>query len=201
LLKNRGTFLEIGGGRGFMLRYGRDNGFKEQIEIEPSGDAEAKFDAEGGNSRFIRGIFKKGMLPAGSVDMVCFFQILDHVPYPQEFLRDVYEVLAPGGVAISVTHNTKAVSAKLLGERSPIFDIEHTYLFNPGNLSRLFGQVGFSGVRTFSIANNYALRHWLHMAPVPGKKAILGLAEKAHLADVKVPLKAGNFAIIGQKRL
>jgi SAM-dependent methyltransferase len=199
LAKNRGTFLEIGGGHGFMLKYGVKHGFARQIEIEPGADAERKFQPAGPNAQFIRGIFEPGMLPKNSVSFACIFQMLDHVPDPAGFLHAVYDVLEPGGVLISVTHNTKALSAKILGERSPIYDIEHTFLFNPQNLTRLLTKVGFGQVDSFRVSNKYAFRHWLNLAPVPGKAKLLPLAEKTGLADVKIRLNAGNFAAVGVK--
>ena len=42
-LEHRKAFIEIGGGRGFMLRYGHEHGFASQIEVEPSADAEKGF--------------------------------------------------------------------------------------------------------------------------------------------------------------
>lgn len=196
----RGTFLEIGGGTGFMLRWGAKNGFSEQVEVEASVDGERKFEPPSPKARFVRGIFGRGLLPPSSVSLACFFQMLDHVPSPAAFLADVFEVLEPGGVAVCVTHNTAAWSAKLLGERSPIFDIEHTYLFNPDNLSRLFKQAGFERTETFTVYNDYSLRYWLHLAPLPAKKSLLiPLAEKARLAGIRLKLNAGNFGIIARK--
>jgi SAM-dependent methyltransferase len=199
MLKKRGTFLEIGGGRGFMLRYGHEHGFAEQVEVEPSEDAEQKFEPVGGTSRFVRDIFKGGLLPADSVSLACFFQILDHVPHPLSFLEDVHDVLEPGGVAVSVTHNTRAVSARVMGEKSPIFDIEHMYLFHPRNLSALYHRAGFSEVRAFPIANNYSFRHWLNMAPLPQKHRVLQVAERTGVASVRMPLRVGNFAVVARK--
>lgn len=201
--RNRGTFLEIGGGRGFMLRYGAENGFSCQIEIEPSADAEKKFQKPVGstNAQFIRGVFEKGALPANSVSLACFFQMLDHVPNPQEFLRAVFDVLEPGGVAVCVTHNTQALTARFLGEKSPIYDIEHTYLFNPGNMAQLFKRVGFETIDTFDVANRYAIKYWMNLVPVPKpvKKALLPTLKATRLADLRIKLKAGNFGIISQK--
>lgn len=199
LVKHRGTFLEIGGGHGFMLRYGANHGFAKQIEIEPSRDAELKFKPASPHAKFIRGIFTPGVLPPNSVSFACFFQMLDHVPNPAEFVQSVYDALEPGGVMVSVTHNTQALSAKLLGERSPIFDIEHTYLFNPGNLTQLFEKTGLKKVESFTVANRYALRHWFNLAPVPGKKAIAPVLEKLKLAGIPIKLNAGNFGVMGIK--
>ncbi|MCM2279280.1 MAG: class I SAM-dependent methyltransferase [Oligoflexia bacterium] len=208
LAKGRGVFLEIGGGTGFMLKYGARHGFAELVEIEPSGDAEAKFAAPAANARFVRGIFdervfESGALTPGSVSLACFFQMLDHVPDPLTFLRNVHTALEPGGIAVCVTHDTQALSARLLGEKSPIFDIEHTYLFNPTNLSRLFARAGFSGMQAFEVANRYALRYWAQLAPMPRgfKSWLLPSLERLRLADVRIKLNAGNFALIGKKSL
>lgn len=202
-LKSRKTFLEIGGGRGFMLKYGAEHGFDELIEIEPSADAEKKFVAPTRASRFIRGIFESGTLPPNSVSMACFFQMLDHVPDPLAFMKAVHEVLEPGGVAVCVTHNTGAFSARVLRERSPIYDIEHTYLFNPMNMAKLFATAGFSRMESFEVANNYALKYWFNLAPVPkGLKAKLQpRLEDSSLGSVKIKLNAGNFGMIGRKPL
>ncbi len=198
---NRGTFLEIGGGAGFMLRYGVEHGFARQIEIEPSADAERRFRAPGAQARFIRGIFTQGALPPGSVSFACFFQMLDHVPDPRRFLADVYEVLEPGGIAVCVTHNTRAWSARLLGERSPIYDIEHTYLFNPDNMEKLFAQAGLEPVESFGVANRYALKYWANLAPLPrpAKKLLLPTLEIVGLGNLPIRLRAGNFGIVGRK--
>src|SRR3954471_9791432 len=59
-VRGRKSFVEVGGGRGFMLRWAAERGFAEQIEIEPSADAERKFQPPHPGARFIRGIFKKG---------------------------------------------------------------------------------------------------------------------------------------------
>ena len=200
-VRGRGDFLEIGGGRGFMLAWGERNGFARQIEVEPSSDAEQKFVAPGPNGRFVRGIFKKGLLPDASVSLACFFQMLDHIPDPLGFLRDVAATLEPGGAAVCVTHDTSALSAKLLGEKSPIFDIEHTYLYNPDNLKRLFMRAGFSSAETFPVSNAYAMRHWMHLAPLPSllKGPMSRLMERTKVADLKLKVNAGNFGIIGVK--
>ena len=108
-----------------------------------------------------------------------------------------------GGAAVAVNHNTQAISARLLGERSTIFDIEHTYLFNPTNLAELFRTVGFERVEAFPVANRYALRYWLHMAPIPSgmKRRALSILTKLRLADQKVKLYAGNVAVIARRPL
>ena len=184
-----------------MLRYGSEKGFSRQIEIEPSEDAERRFLSVGSSSKFIRGIFSRGILPSRSISLVCFFQMLDHVPNPKEFLTSVYDVLEPGGVAVCVTHNTKALTAKILGEKSPIFDIEHTYLYNPKNMAKLFEKAGMKSLETFGVPNRYPLKYWFNLAPLPKsiKKPILPLTEKFKFFNMRLNVNFGNFGLIAQK--
>jgi SAM-dependent methyltransferase len=200
-LGKRGVFLEIGGGAGFMLRYGTKRGFAQQVEVEPSEDAEQRFSPPGPSARFIRGMFSGGQLPEASTSLACFFQMLDHVPNPRAFLENVFRVLEPGGVAVCVTHNTRALSARLLGERSPIYDIEHTFLFAPDNLSELFQATGYGAVEAFPISNRYEARYWLDLAPLPRpvKRTLHASMSIGNWGGVRVPLKAGNFAVVAQR--
>ncbi len=200
-LSHRGTFVEIGGGTGFMLRYGVEHGFREQIEIEPSQDAEKKFRPVSPSSKFIRGIFDLGIIPPNSASLICFFQVLDHITDPRSFLKIVHEALEPGGIAVCITHNTRALSAKILREKSPIFDIEHTYLFNLKNISALFQSVGFSTAKSFSIPNKYSVKHWLNLAPFsPNTKArVTKILRKTRADKLHFKLYAGNLAVIAQK--
>lgn len=200
-VRQRGVFLEIGGGSGFMLRYGFENGFSEQIEIEPSKNALEKFKPFSPQSRFIQECFTKGSLPKGSVHLACFFQVLDHISDPASFLESVLEIMEPAGVVVCVTHNTQALSAKLLGERSPIFDIEHTYLFNLSNIELLFRKVGFERIETFPISNRYSLKIWLHLLPMPSfiRRLVLFPMRCEKIANLRFKIRAGNLALIAQK--
>ncbi len=200
-LTRRGSFVEIGGGSGFMLRYGVGAGFEEQVEVEPSTDAERRFVAPSPRARFVCDVLTPATLAAGSASMVCFFQMLDHVPDPLEFLKIVHTVLEPGGVAVCVTHDSSALPTRLLGEASPIFDIEHTYLFNARNLAQMFTAAGFSAVEAFPVANDYALKYWLHLAPLPAspKRMLERVAERIGAAERRLKLKMGNVAAVARK--
>ena len=200
-LPHRNAFVEIGGGNGFMLRYGQSKGFKTQMEIEPSAEAEARFRPDASSATFVRGMFTRETLPPGAASLICFFQVLDHSADPRAFLESALAALEPAGAAVCVAHDTSAWSARLLGRRSPIFDIQHTYLFNRDNLALLFRSVGFAAVETFPVSNRYRLGYWLRLAPLPLpiKTGLEGALERSKLANRRIRLLAGNLGAIAWK--
>lgn len=198
-LDKSGSFVEIGGHTGYMLRFGREHQFKELIEVEPSAATGSSFDGE--DTRYIRDLFRPGLLKDNSASLICFFQMLDHVPDPDELIRAVYQALKPGGRAVCVVHNTAAISTRILGEKSPIFSLQHTYLFNHKNLPRLFLKNGFSSARSIALANRYPLDYWAYAFPLPHfLKNLLRKGLKALRIDqLRFPIYAGNVAVIAEK--
>lgn len=199
-LSSRRRFVEVGGGTGFVLAEAARLGFTELVEVELSEEARRKFAAPNG-ARFIASTLEESSIERGSASAVAFFQMLDHVPDPKNFLARVYDCLEPGGQAVCVVHNTRAIPTRLLRRRSPIFHVCHNYLFHPENLTRLFGSLGYENIEAFPIPNAYPLWYWLYLLPLPpGLKRALGKALRAaRLDDKTVRLYAGNFAVIARK--
>lgn len=197
----RDTFVEIGGGSGFMLKYGVQSGFKRQIEVEPSQDALNKFTPPSKEAQFVCESFSENSLP-GATDLICFFQVLDHISDPMKFLTSVHKALRPGGIVVCVTHDAEAWTARLLGSKSPIFDIEHTYLYNRSNLSALFQKAGFECLEIFPVSNRYSLGYWVNLSPLPLKlkSTCLAFLEFLKMDRFKLNVNFGNFGIIAQKR-
>ena len=122
---------------------------------------------------------------------------------PNEFLQIVYGMLKKRGRILFILHDTNGLSVKVLGEKSPIFDIEHIYLFNRDNLANLFQKNGFKVVSTFSVKNTYPLFYWTRMFPLPPmiKKTLLTMFKITNLEDTPIALNAGNIGIIAEKKV
>jgi SAM-dependent methyltransferase len=199
LLRTRGAMLDIGCGNGFALEAARAAGFGRAAGVEPSPAAAEK--AAPGIRPFITvGQMRKGLLPDSSFDLACLFQVIDHVPDPGGLLELCRAALRPGGLLLALTHNADALSARLLGERSPIIDIEHTYLFSPRTLSRLAVSRGFSVLESGTAWNTYSLHYLARLLPLPAavKKGLLGLlGGGAGRLPLRVPL--GNFYLLSRK--
>ena len=114
-------------------------------------------------------------------------------------MKKIFGILKPGGIAYFIVHNEQALQAKIFGEKSPIYDVEHIYLFNQKTLAKLCEKTGFNVVKTWSVKNTYPLHYWLRMAPLPFKKQITGLVSVFGLLNLNIGIKPGNLGIFVRK--
>lgn len=194
------SILEIGCGNGFFLKALRKKGLKKLFGVEPSKKMVKDLSSASG-IKIMLSIFKKGLFPNNKFDIVCCFHTLDHVIRPNQFVKETFMVLKKGGFALFVIHDTGAFSVKLLGERSPIFDIEHIYLFNKENIAALFRNNGFNIIAISGLKNKYPLAYWIKMASLPRflKIPVYKFLEFSRLGGLPFSLKGGNMFIIAQK--
>lgn len=197
--KNVGL-LDIGCGNGFFLQEAKEIGIGRVYGVEP-GEASVKKAPKWLQKNIKVGILKKNMFKSNSFDIICCFHTLDHIVDPNTFLQIIYSLLKKGGRVLFIVHDTGGLSVKIFGEKSPIFDIEHIYLFNRENLAKLFSKNKFRNIETFSVKNTYPLSYWMRMSPLPKqiKGVILYFLKEVKLADFPLSLNAGNIGIIAQK--
>jgi hypothetical protein len=114
--------------------------------------------------------------------------------------RDAHALLKPDGAILCVVHNRRALSAAILGRKSPIFDIEHLQLFCHRSARRLLETAGFRDVTSAIVVNRYPVAYWLRLMPLPAgvKRAMIAAAETLG-GGLPVPLPAGNLAVWGFK--
>lgn len=198
----KNNFLEIGCGNGFFLVEAKKRGFKKIYGVEPSLEAIKKAPTAAIREKIIPNLFKKSLFKRNFFDFICFFHTLDHVVEPNQFLQDCYWVLKKEGIVLCITHDVISLSAKILGELSPIFDIEHTYLFGKETLKIIFEKNGFEPLVVENVANSYSLNYWVKMLPLPkiARKLSNFTLEKSGIGTLKIKLKPGNIAIIAQKK-
>lgn len=194
----KGHILEVGCGNGFVLSELYKRGYKNVYGIDPSTDAkDAATPAI--KKRITLGILKKDSYKKESFDVICLFQTLDHIPNPNTFLQLCKSFLKRGGYLIAFNHDVESFSAQLLGERSPIIDIEHIYLFSKKTIRMLLEKHGFSVERIYSPWNILSLAHLIHLLPIPQsiKKTLHHIKIMKYLS-VRLPL--GNLCIVAQKK-
>jgi SAM-dependent methyltransferase len=192
--------LDIGTGDGAFLENLLLAGFTNVVGVEPSS---APVTAACASIRpLIRHeIFRPGSFAPGQFSLVCCFQTLEHVIDPLAILVEALRVLKPGGAVFLIVHNRRAFSARVLGRKSPIYDVEHLQLFSPASLRQLVGRAGFSNPRIWPLVNRYPLRYWLRLFPLPpdAKRRAIGLLDAMKTGRILLPLPAGNLAAVGFK--
>ncbi len=199
-LSRRRAALDIGTGDGAFLEELLAAGFTEVVGLEPSRAPVEQARPE------IRALIRQGFFdPAdfepGSFDLITCFQTLEHVEDPAALVGAVSELLAPGGAFFTVGHNHRAFSARLLGRRSPIFDLEHLQIFSSPSLRRLLDRAGLAPVEVAPIANAYPLFYWTKLLPLPGKlkRKLVHVLRRGAPGRLPIRLRAGNLKGVGCK--
>ena len=195
-----GSIFEVGGGNGFFLEAAKDYGFKKIAGVEPSFAAieAARNDVK---PHLIASMMSGSVLPQNAFQIGAMFHTLDHLQDPIQTLKDCLEALEPGGTFVVAVHNERSWSAKLLGERSPIIDVEHTYLYSLETGKQIFEKAGFKNVRSGPYNNHYSLAYILHLLPISRnfRKLVLGSWVGQLLSKIKLVVPLGNMWIAGNK--
>lgn len=195
-----GGALDIGAGDGAFLGQLLAAGIDDVVGIEPSAAPVAAAPPE------IRGRIRLGMFDPEEFApeqfrIVTSFQTLEHVADPLGLCRGANRLLKVGGALVLVCHNRMAPVNRLLGTRSPIYDVEHLQLFCPESLRRLLERAGFTRLGIRGITNRYPVGYWVRLLPLPGalKRSLLTVLQRSGIASVPVGLPAGNFAAVAYK--
>ena len=196
----KGSLLEIGCGNGFFLEEALRLGYSSVHGVEPSRSAidRAREDIR---PNIVCAYPAARVVRAWRSDAVCVFQTFDHISDPGSLLDECRRLLKPGGLMLCFNHNIAAASARLLGERSPIIDIEHTYLYSPATISRLFEKHAFQTLETGSARNTYHLYYLTRLVPLPAllKKPLLRLLKDTRVGSIRLTVPLGNLYIIARK--
>ena len=194
------ALLEIGCGNGFFLEEARRRGYREVRGVEPS---RAAIELARPEIRpcIVCGTMGPGLFPAGSFDAICFFQVLDHLFDPAGIVETCFHILKPGGLVLCLNHNAEARSSRWMKDRSPIIDIEHTYLYSPATIGQLFSKFGFQTLETGAAWNRYSVSYLTRLVPLAGtvKRILLAALGATRLGRIPLSLPLGTLYMIARK--
>lgn len=200
-LPDRHGALDIGAGDGAFLEQLLEYGFDDVVGVEPS-RAPIAAAMENIKPLIKEGIFTGADFAPGSFSLVTCFQTLEHVYDPLTMTKEVYLLLKSGGAAFFICHNRRAMSARLLGRKSPIFDIEHLQLFSPESARFLLEKTGFTRVTLMPVVNRYPLRYWFKLLPllsINAKSSFISLLDRVGAGGISLKVPCGNLAVVGFK--
>lgn len=200
LLPAKENLLEIGCGKGFFLEEAKEFGFRNVFGVEPGIEAVAHA-AKSIQKNIIVDVLKPGLFQNNFFDVICFFQTFDHITKPNEFLNNCYHYLKPGGLILAINHNIGAWTAKFLGQRCPMIDIEHPYLYDKRTFGKIFSKNNFKVIKIFDVRNNYPIYYWLRLIPLSKKmkQILIKLFSRRFMRKLKLKINAGNMGIIAKK--
>ena len=193
--------VEVGCGNGFFLEEALRRGYRNVRGIEPSHDA-IESASPSVKPLIIEDMLRPGAVPDQSAGVACLFHVFDHLPDPGAALDELHRILKPGGLALILNHDVDAPSAKALGEKSPIVDVEHYYLYSRATLGKLAEAHGFEVVESGSVWNDYSAGYVARLLPLPGgvKSGLQGLLKSTRLAKPKVRVPLGNLYVVARRK-
>ena len=135
-----GSVVEIGCAPGVLLEELSKRGY-DCVGVEISEHVAAWMREQLGLD--IRSGFFPGEVELPPCDLFLAFDVLEHSPYPDQFLREAARLLHPGGVAIIQTAVDRYDFVPPFGERFDMFDdLEHLFLFTNRGIEVLADRAG-----------------------------------------------------------
>ena len=133
------SLLEIGSGYGLFLAAARDAGYQVRgVELSHTGVQVARSEL---GLDVVEGQLADA--PTDPADVVCFWDTLEHVPDPLQFLRQVRARLAPDGVIALSVPSVSSLPARALGSRWWTLKPEqHIWHFTPRTLALVAARAG-----------------------------------------------------------
>jgi SAM-dependent methyltransferase len=163
------TVVDVGASDGFYLKSIGDFA-KQAIGVEPNNNQRHELettypmfaDLAACNERY-----------KGKIDTVTAWHVIEHIDDPQPFMKEIYDLLSPEGVAILSTPNRNDILMTLMdSDFAPFFyRLWHPYYYDELSFSCLAEQTGFRVLdlgygHSFGLSNTFG---WLKEKQPVGK--------------------------------
>ena len=138
--------LDIGSGPGYFLKRGKERGW-DVIGFEPSKQA-AEYSQKHGVTVVQNFFSQEKALPYGPFDAIHMEMVLEHIPYPYEFLKGAYSLLNPGGIICVVSpndYNPFQIALRKNHGFEPwwVSPLQHINYFDTQTMQTTLAKVGF----------------------------------------------------------
>lgn len=190
------SVLDVGCGDGEFLLVCRELGITRLQGIEPS-TAASSFAREGIGSCIVGGGYEEQSVDE-PFDLVTLFQTIEHIDDPLGFFVKAKELVRPQGYVAVACHDYQAPVNRIMGEKSPIFDIEHLQVFSTTSITRAMEKAGLEVVSVKPYSNTYPFAYWTRLAPIPRRIKSMPIFTRGWLATLPMRLPIGNLMAIAR---
>lgn len=153
----RGRLLEIGAAYGFFLELARAHYETVGFELNPQAAqyARSAFGLDVRNDDFLSATIAD---INGPVDAVVLWDVIEHLPRPDLYLRRIASLARPGATLCLTTGDVGSPLARLRGRRwRMVHPPTHLHFFSRATIRRLLDRAGFRvvDVRAVGVARSY----------------------------------------------
>ncbi|HLK93010.1 MAG TPA: methyltransferase domain-containing protein [Polyangia bacterium] len=196
LLPKAGRILDVGSYCGVFLKIARERGY-EVLGVEPSVWA-SSYARETLGIPTVTGSIED--LPADEkpFDVVCSWDVLEHVADPMAQLKQINRRLVPGGIHAFSTLDYRNWYPRLLGERWPWMMDMHIYYFDQKVMKQMLAAAGFRLVHHEAYSHIITLEYFLKKLAalgVPGSEAARALLARTPASKLKLRFHFGDIQL------
>ena len=142
----KGRLLDVGSACGFFIEAALENGF-DAYGIEFSKEAVALAKPEIQKRITIGDVNLLREQGSELFDVVVAFDIIEHTQNPVEFLKEIGQILRPGGWLMLATPDTGHFLRYVMGSRWPMLQpLQHTYLFSKTAMQLALETAGYGNI-------------------------------------------------------
>lgn len=140
--RRNGRLLDVGCATGAFMSSARMRGW------EPSGVELSSISASYGREVehldiHVGTLFNAGFA-SGYFDVVTMWEVIEHLPTPTGYLREVRRILREGGAVLLSTPNVNSLTRLIIGKKWEVISPEeHLHLFSERTVKALFERSGF----------------------------------------------------------
>ena len=197
-LLDSGKLLDIGCSDGAFISIVKANSPVDVMGVEPSSHAINSSDLSVREN--IQHTTLEGFQRKHGFNIVTCFQTIEHLNDLNGLVSKSKELLQDQGHLVLVCHDRLSLVNRILGERSPIFDLEHLQILNRKGVQLLLQMNGFVDVKVNSISNKYPISYWLLLAPIPKfLKTLIDRKRSKWYLSWGIRIRVGNLLAVGRK--
>jgi SAM-dependent methyltransferase len=139
--KEEADLLDVGCGTGWFIDCAKDAGFNPSGQEIGRELAEFAREYTGVN---VVSVPVVDLPPIPLYDVITMFDVLEHLPNPEQVLQHLFQLIKPGGVLLFFAPNLDSLGFKLLGGRSSLcMPVEHLFYFTEQSIVPVLNRLGF----------------------------------------------------------